>query len=147
MIKTVANILETITNKINTMLEKLKKFEGNTLAIEVIDGFTKTDEALCQKFFNAKLDEGYDYVNVLVKLDELKISHSSTKAFFEDTLWAIRNYKNLGHLAIVAHSNVLKALVPIDNIFFERASKGRQERYFDVSQMDEALAFVNSNNK
>tara|TARA_R110000764_G_scaffold111915_1_gene198656 strand:+ start:1269 stop:1655 length:387 start_codon:yes stop_codon:yes gene_type:complete len=127
------------------MLEKLKKFKGNTLAIEVIDGFTKTDEALCQKFFKAKLDEGYDYVNVLVKLDELKISHSSTKAFFEDTLWALRNYKKLGHLAIVAHSNVLKALVPIDNLFFERASKGRQERYFDISQMGEAMAFVESN--
>lgn len=127
------------------MLEKLKKFKGNTLAIEVIDGFTKTDEALCQKFFKAKLNEGYDYVNVLVKLDELKISHSSTKAFFEDTLWALRNYKKLGHLAIVAHSNVLKALVPIDNLFFERASKGRQERYFDISQMDEAMAFVESN--
>jgi len=127
------------------MIEKLKKFKDNTLAIEVIDGFTKTDEAICQKFFNAKLDKGFDQVNVLVKLDEMKISHSSTKAFFEDTLWTIRNYKKLGHLAIVAHSNVLKALVPIDNVFFARASKGRQERYFDISQMDEAMAFVESN--
>lgn len=115
------------------------------MAIEVIDSFTKTDEALCKKFFKAKLDEGYDYVNVLVKLDKLKISLSSTKAFFEDTLWALRNYKKLGHLAIVAHSNVLKALFPIDNLFFERVSKGRQERYFDISQMDEAMAFVESN--
>ncbi len=127
------------------MLEKLKIYKGNTLAIEVIDGFTKTDEAFCKKFFNAKLDEGFDQVNVLVKFDELKISHSRTKAFFEDTLWAIRNYKKLGHLAIVAHSNVLKALVPIDNVFFARASKGRQERYFDISQIDEALAFVDTN--
>ncbi len=127
------------------MLEKLKKFKGNTLALEVIDGFTKTDEAVCQKFFNEKLEEGFDQVNVLVKLDELKISHSSVKAFFEDTLWAIRNYSKLGHLAIVAHSNVVKALVPIDNVFFARASKGREERYFDISQIDEAMAFVASN--
>ena len=42
------------------------------------------------------------------------------------------------------HSNILKALVPIDNLFFARASKGRQERYFDVSQIDEAFEFVNS---
>jgi len=129
------------------MLEQIKKFDTNVLAIEVIDGFTKTDEVLCQKFFNAKLDKGFDQVNVLVKLDELKISHSSTKAFFEDTLWVVRNYTKLGHLAIVAHSNVLKALVPIDNIFFARASKGRQERYFDITQMDEAMAFVNPNKK
>jgi hypothetical protein len=45
-------------------------------------------------------------------------------------------------LAIVAHSKVLKALVPIDNLFFERASKGRLERYFDISQIDEAFEFV-----
>ena len=49
----------------------------------------------------------------------------------------------MGHIAVVAHSNVLKALVPIDNLFFERASKGRHERYFDVSQLDDAFAFVN----
>ena len=41
--------------------------------------------------------------------------------------------------------HILKVLVPIDNLFFERASKGRLERYFDISQMDEALAFVKTN--
>lgn len=60
----------------------------------------------------------------------------------EDTIWVLRNYKKLGHLAIVAHSKVLKALVPIDNLFFERASKGRLEKYFDISQMEEAMEFV-----
>jgi len=54
----------------------------------------------------------------------------------EDTIWKLRHYKQLGHLAIVAHSGVLKALVPVDNLFFQRASKGRQERYFYISQLD-----------
>ncbi len=126
------------------MLEKIAHFDDNVLAIEVIDGFTETDEFICQKFFNEKLEKGFDNVNVLVKLDEMKVSHSETKAFFEDTLWAIRNYKKLGHLAIVAHSNIIKVLVPIDNLFFARAKEGRQERYFDISQMDEAMAFVNA---
>jgi len=124
------------------MIEQIKTFEGNVLAIEVIDGFTETDEKLCQKFFEEKMEQGFDTVNVLVKLDEMKLSHTSTKAFMEDTIWALRNYKKLGHLAIVAHSKILKALVPLDNLFFQRASKGRLERYFDVSQMDEATAFV-----
>jgi hypothetical protein len=74
----------------------------------------------------------------------MKISHSEVKAFFEDSLWALRNYRKLGHIAIVTHSKVLKALVPIDNLFFERASKGRHERYFDISQMDEAYEFVHN---
>jgi hypothetical protein len=126
------------------MIEQLKKFQNNQLAIEVIDGFTETDEKICQKWFQQKLDEGYQQVHVLVKLDETKISHSSVKAFMEDSIWALRHYKQLGHLAIVAHSNVLKALVPIDNYFFQRASKGRLERYFDVSQLDEAFEFIST---
>lgn len=124
------------------MIEQLETSKGNVLAIEVIDGFTETDEKLCQKFFQQKLDEGFEQVNVLVKLDELKVSKSSVKAFMQDIIWALRNYKKIGHLAIVTHSNVLKALVPIDNLFFERASKGRYERYFDISQLDEAFEFV-----
>jgi hypothetical protein len=125
------------------MIEQLITTKGNVLAIEVIGGFTETDEKLCQKFFQQKLDEGFEHVNVLVKLDEMKINQSSVKAFMEDTVWAIRNYKKIGHLAIVAHSRVLKALIPIDNLFFERASKGRHERYFDISQIEEAFQFVN----
>ncbi|MEZ4805542.1 MAG: STAS/SEC14 domain-containing protein [Bacteroidia bacterium] len=129
------------------MIEQLNTYKNNVLAIEVIDGFTENDEKLCQKFFQEKLDQGFDQVNVLVKLDELKINHSSIKAFMEDSIWALRNYKSIGHLAIVAHSKVLKAMVPIDNLFFQRASEGRLERYFDVSQLDEAFDFVNPENK
>jgi len=124
------------------MVEQIETYKSNVLAIEVIDGFTKSDEKLCQKFFQQKLDEGFEQVNILVKLDEMKISNTSVKAFFEDMVWVLRNYKHLGHLAIVAHSNILKVLVPIDNLFFERASKGRQERYFDISQIQEAFDFI-----
>ncbi|HMU46926.1 MAG TPA: STAS/SEC14 domain-containing protein [Chitinophagaceae bacterium] len=124
------------------MIQQLKTSPKNVLAIEVIDGFTQTDEKLCQKFFQEKLDHGFDKVNVLVKLDEMKISKSSIKAFFEDTVWLLRNYTKMGHLAIVAHSGVLKALVPVDNLFFARSSKGREERYFDISKLDKAFEFV-----
>ena len=126
------------------MLEQIETFKTNVLAIEVIDSFTETDEKICRKFFNDKLKDGYKQVNVLVKLDEMKISHIQTKAFMEDIIWSLRNYNHIGHMAIVAHSKVLKALVPIDNLFFQRAKEGRLERYFDISQMDEAMAFVNS---
>ena len=127
------------------MIEQLKTFSDNRLAIEVIDGFSQVDEKRCQKFFNQKLDEGHESINILIKLDEIKISKSSIKAFMEDVIWLLRNYKKMGHIAIVAHSNTLKALIPIDNLFFERASKGRLERYFDVSQLDEAFEFITPN--
>ncbi len=129
------------------MIEQLKTFEGNSLAIEVIDGFNETDERLAQKLFQEKLDKGYDHINVLVKLDELKINNIKTKTFMEDMVWVFRNYKKMGHLAIVAHSGILKALIPIDNLFFQRASEGRYEKYFDVSQMEEAMNFIQPSEK
>jgi hypothetical protein len=125
------------------MIEQLKIFDNNVLAITVIDGFTMTDVKYCRKLFNEKLEKGFEKINLLVLLDEFKISHSSTKAFFEEMILILRNYKKLRHLAIVAHSNILKAYVPIDNFFFSRLSKGSEERYFDISQMDEAMTFIN----
>ncbi len=127
------------------MIEQIKTFKSNALAIEVIDDFTETDEKLAQKLFKEKIDEGNDQINVLIKLDEMKISHSSIKAFMEDMIWVLRNYKHLGNLAIVAHTNIIKALVPIDNFFFERLQKGYEERYFDISQLDKAIEFIKTN--
>ena len=126
------------------MIEQIKTFKGNALAIEVIDGFTKTDEKLVEKLFAKKIDEGNEQVNVLVKLDEIKMNHINTKAFMKNVIWVLRNYKQIGHLAIVAHSKIVKALVPIDNFVFERLQKGYEERYFDVSQLDKAFEFINT---
>lgn len=126
------------------MIEQLKTFDDNRLAFMVIDSFTETDVKFAQKIFQEKLDQGFEPIHILIQLDELKISHIQTKAFFEDTIFVLRNFQNLGHLAIVAHSNIIKALVPIDNLFFQRASKGRLEKYFDVSQIEEAYAFIKS---
>jgi len=128
------------------MIQLLNTTTNNVLALEVIEKFTEADEKYCQKLFEEKQKLGFQQINVLIKLDELKISKISIKAFFEDIIWAFRNYKHLGHIAIVAHSNIIKALVPIDNLFFERASKGRLERYFDVSQLKEAFDFVAKTN-
>lgn len=124
------------------MIHQIHTSNANVLAIEIIEGYTEKDEHLLESLFNEKLDQGYDRISLLVKLDELKISHLSIKAFMEDIIWQLRNFKKMGHLAIVAHSKIIKAWIPIDKIFFERASKGRLEQYFDVSQMEDAMAFV-----
>ena len=124
------------------MIEQIKIFENNVIAITVIDGFNRTDVKYCQKLFDEKLEKGFEKINLLVKLDELKISHSNTKAFFEEIIIILRNYRSLKNLAIVGHSNILKAYIPIDNFFFSRLSKGSEERYFDISQMEEAMTFV-----
>jgi hypothetical protein len=127
------------------MIHEIQTSKVNVLAFEVVDNFAEEDEKQFETLFQKRLDLGYHQINVLVKLDELKLSHIHAKAFMEDMIWLMRNYKKMGHLAIVAHSKIIKAMVPIDKLFFERASEGRLERYFDVSQMDDALAFVLAN--
>jgi hypothetical protein len=124
------------------MLEQIKTFDSNTVAFDIIDSFTETDEKLAQKLFKEKLDSGFQTVNILVKIDQYKISQTEAKAFFEDIIFVIRKFKNIGNLAIVGHSKILKAFVPIDNFFFERIKKGKKELYFDVSQLEEAIEFV-----
>ena len=127
------------------MIEQIKTFKGNAIAIEAIESFTETDAQLLHKFFEQKLNAGNEHVHVLVKLDEIKINQINTKAFFEHMIWVIRNLENVGNLAIVAHSNILKAMIPVDNLFFERLKEGFEERYFDVSHLDKALHFIESN--
>lgn len=124
------------------MIEQIKTFKDNRLAIEVIDRFTEADEKIGQKLFNEKIDQGLEPINILIKLDEMKISKSSMRAIVEDVIWAFRNYKKMGHLALVANSKFLKALVPVDNFFYKKESKGRLEKYFDISQIDDAFKFI-----
>lgn len=127
------------------MIEQIKIFDGNTIAVEAVESFTETDVKIMHKFFEQKLNKGFQHVHVLVKIDEVKINQINTKAFFEHMVWVIRNLENVGNLAIVAHSNILKAVIPIDNLFFERLKKGFEERYFDISHLDKALKFIESN--
>jgi hypothetical protein len=127
------------------MIEQIKIFKGNAIAVEAIESFTETDMKLVHKFFEEKLTKGYEHVNVLIKLDELKINQINTKSFMEHIVWVIRNLEHVGNIAIVAHSNILKALIPLDNFFFERLKKGYEERYFDNLHIDKALKFIAPN--
>ncbi|WP_170062756.1 hypothetical protein [Polaribacter filamentus] len=53
----------------------------------------------------------------------------------------------MGNLTIVAHSKILKELVPIDNFFFERMQKGYEDQYFDFSQIHKAIEFISRKEK
>ena len=77
----------------------------------------------------------------------MKMIQSRTKAFMENMIWVLRNYKQMGNLAIVARSKILKELVPINNFFFERIQKRYEERYFDISQIHKAIEFISRKEK
>ncbi len=125
------------------MVEQLKVFENNVIALEAYGGFTEVDEKYCQKLFSQKLEKGFDKVNILVKIDELKITKSSLNALLEDMVWVFRNYHKMGRFAIVANSPIIEKLVAIDNLFYASKKEGRDERYFNVSEIESALDYVN----
>ncbi len=124
------------------MIAQIKTFKGNAIAIEVLEGFREADEKLVQKYFKQKIDEGHEHVNIIVKLDEMKLGRSDLEALIEDVIRFLRNYEKVGHMAIVAQSKILKFLVPIDNFFFKRMQKEFEERYFDLTELDKAIKFI-----
>jgi len=124
------------------MLEQIQQFEGNVLALKVIDSFTEADEKKGQKLFNEKLEQGFNSINFLVDISEWKISETNLKAGLEDLKFVFKNLEKLGNIAIIGHSKLEKILVPMDNWFYKKINKGKEERYFDVSQLDEAIKFV-----
>ncbi len=127
------------------MIEQIKKLDGNAVAFEVIDSFTETDGKLAHKIFEEKINEGHTTINVLIKIDRLTIGHIGLIAALQDIAYVFKNLKQFGNLAIVAHSKILKTLVKMDNIFYTHLNKGVEERYFDVSKIEDAFTYVQTN--
>lgn len=126
------------------MVEQIKKIDGNAIAFEVIDSFTVTDVELAQKLIEQKISQGHSVIHLLIKIDQLKITHIGLKAALKDLLYVLKHIKQFGNLAIVANSNTLKTLVKMDNLFYNKINKGFEERYFDVSEIEEAYTFISN---
>ena len=125
------------------MITKLDAQKDYVLALEIANEYVHDDVEQCKKWFDEKFNEGFDVVNLLIKVDKLPLSHISCRAFWEDGAYSLRHIKNIGHLAFVGHSKLDKILVGMDGAIFNRMSKGLKEHYFDVDDMDKAWAFVN----
>jgi|TARA_B110000967_G_C18433350_1_gene339611 hypothetical protein len=128
------------------MIEQIKEIEGNAIAFEIIDSFTETDGKLAHKLFEQKINQGHDVINVLIKVDELKINHIVLKAALQDISYVLKNLKQFGNLAIVNHSKTLKTLVKMDNLFYNKLNNGFEERYFDLSEIEEAFKYIETKN-
>ncbi len=129
------------------MIEQLKVYDGPVLALEIIEGFDENDFELIQKWADLKRENGFLRINLLLKLDELKLSESNIKALLKQMAKLMKNFKQIGNIAIVAHSDIVKGLVPIDNFFFQIFSKDSEERYFDIADIEDAFAFIEADIK
>ncbi len=125
------------------MLKMIDGASDKAIALELIDGYMPEDEKTIEKLFEEKISAGHKKVNLLVKIDKLSISHSSWKAMWNDSLYALKHVKNCGKIALVGHSSTAEVLIKIDNLFFENKKKDQAEKYFDVSDFDHALGWVN----
>lgn len=125
------------------MLKVLEGASEKAIALEIIDGYETDDEKSIEKLFEKKLASGISKVNILMKIDNLKITKSSWKAMWSDCLFAMKHIINCGHIAIVGNSKIEEFLVKSDNAFFGSKKAGRVEKYFNVADLDKAMGWVN----
>jgi len=125
------------------MLKQIKIFNGNSLALELTDTFTEDDAHLIKQLFEEKLDNGASHVNLLIKVEDLSVMrHMNLKAFLEGELWGFRHFRKIDRCAVVAHSDVIKSVVKIENKVLHLVNAAFEEKYFDTTELDEALKFI-----
>ncbi|MDR0801908.1 STAS/SEC14 domain-containing protein [Fluviicola sp.] len=126
------------------MIEQIKIFETNTIAVEFDESITDTDVKLWQKFFEQKLDEGFHTVNVLLKIKDMSIlTHTSLKALADEVIWGFRYVSKFGRVAVVAESETLKKVASLKVDILHLANKNIEEKNFKPEELDEAFYWVN----
>jgi stage II sporulation SpoAA-like protein len=126
------------------MFKVLDGSDGNVLGVEISESYTKQDVQEFEKTCENTAAQGFDQLNILVKLDALKLRDVKFGAFVEDSKYALQHMDQMRHLAIVGNSDMLKHLATMDNAIFGSKAKERIEKYFDVADLDQAWDFVRS---
>lgn len=127
------------------MIKIIETNEDNILGIEVIGGYSNADvEELIQNI-DKKISEGNERLNFLFKIDKIKYGKREFAAFYKDgKSYAIKNLKNIRHIAVVGHSRLEKVLIELDNKIMGNPEKEMIEKYFDVADIEKAWEFVRS---
>lgn len=128
------------------MINQIKKFEKNALALEILETFTKADALLIEQLFEEKLNEGYKHVNILIKVKDMSVlKDMDLKGFLQGELWGIKHFEKIGRCAVVSHSGFMESVVNIENKVLHLFNAALEEKYFDQTQLDEALTFITPN--
>jgi hypothetical protein len=128
------------------MINQIKKFKTNALALELLDTFTEADALLIEKLFDEKLNEGYKHVNILIKVKDMSVMKGmNLKGFFQGELWGIKHFGKMGRCAVVSHSGFIESVVKIENKVLHLFNSALEEKYFDQTELDEALKFISPN--
>ncbi len=125
------------------MIKILEGASKKTIAVDIIGGYEKNDEKSLEKMFDEKIAAGINKVNLLIKIDKMSITKSSWKAMWSDGIYALKNIKHCGHIAVVGDSTIEGFLVKMDNALFGSEKAGRVEKYFNLTDFDKAMGWVN----
>lgn len=118
------------------MIEILPQSKDNTVGFKVTTPISLEDLQQIEPKLN-QLIEQYGKINWLIILDGSFPYYSSWRAFYEDMMWVTKHLKNFGKMAVVGHNPILKTLIKVDGLIFG-------ERYYDISDLDEAWKYINS---
>jgi len=125
------------------MLTQIKTFKGNALALDLVDSFTEADALMIEQLFEEKLKAGYGPINLLIKVKDMSVmKRMDLKAFLEGEIWGVKHFGKIGRCAVVAHSDMIRSVIKIENKALHLANAAFEEKYFDTEQLDEALKFI-----
>ncbi|MDR2269637.1 MAG: STAS/SEC14 domain-containing protein [Sphingobacterium sp.] len=125
------------------MINQIKIFKANAIALELFGAFTEADALFIEQLFEKKLFEGYDHVNILIKVKDLSIiKEMKLNGFFEGELWGIKHFGKIGRCAIVSSSDILKSIVNLEGKILHLFNSALVEKYFDEINLKEALEFI-----
>lgn len=144
------------------MIKTLSYYDGNTIALEVIGGVQLADIDRLAQEFNNKLKQGYTQVNLLITLHQLSVRQTNILAVLQERVWGIQQHKKMRHIAIVGKqpelpkqlawakkpltwANWLKTSVYVESVLIHWLNPSAHEQYFDITELDKAMAFVAPN--
>lgn len=128
------------------MVNQIQKFNGNAIALELLDAFTEDDALFIEQLFEEKLNKGYHHINILIKVKDMSVmKEMKLKGFFEGELWGVKHFGKIGRCAVVSHSGFMEAVVKMENKILHLFNAALEEKYFDETELEEALKFIAPN--
>lgn len=114
------------------MLTILPRSHDNIIGIEAVG---KISEADIEEII-PRLDEcieKYDRISCLIILNMSK--YATLRAMYEDMMWLMKNLKHFDRMAVVGDKKWEELVIKADGLIFG-------ERYFDITQMNEAWDYI-----
>jgi hypothetical protein len=114
------------------MIKILERSKGNVFGFEATEGISESDV----RDVASQLDEAikiYGKINWLFVMKTVK--YTSLRAMYEDMMWLLKNLKHFDRMAVVGDKKWEELLIKADGLVFG-------EKYYDISQIDDAWEYV-----